>query len=157
MHPRSACFEDSEEDSSSIDFFSLHDSPGLQTSLMRWIWRRVQALYQRVYFRRRWVLQESFQAHTATIYCGERYEINWAKFYDAFHVMHTISMGIHSFTTVPGLFLHIHSVRKFWVDNSLVRLLQYMAHFEDAECQDPRDRMYALLSFDTGQAFEPDY
>ncbi|KAF3022020.1 hypothetical protein E8E14_012334 [Neopestalotiopsis sp. 37M] len=126
----------------------------------------------RNYFFRRWVIQEIILAQEATLICGKS-RIKWSvlvdarkgliKFYDTGHHGHseityltgTLFMSdIWSQSSLLGTLLgsRLNEMRQ---DPS--RLLEIVRSCAWAQCEDPRDRIYSLMSLLPVSSLQPDY
>ena len=131
---------------------------------------------RRRYFKRRWVLQEIYNARSANVYCGSS-TIAWAELQFAFKEFFE-TWEIHPesecyINNIPAVYGRVHYEEKAaalsrWMDpmvyrdadrdNSACSLIQRLIWFEDAECSNTKDRVYSLLEFGKGKTvLEVDY
>ncbi|KAF7533829.1 hypothetical protein G7054_g6745 [Neopestalotiopsis clavispora] len=124
----------------------------------------------RNYFFRRWVIQEITLAQEATLVCGNS-RIKWSVLADArMSFIRFFSIG-HS-EEVIGLASTL-LISDIWTQSSLLgtllgsrlnemrqdpsRLLEIVRSCAWAQCEDPRDRIYSLMSLFPVSSLQPDY
>lgn len=135
------------------------------------------ALYvfsQRRYFKRRWILQELFNARLPTVCCGNTVaswdEVEYAfKLLPAMYEEHFRSVSnvplmppFHSLYGGKGVdkpYRLLNLSSNEWKNRSLIQsLAERLVCFQESDCSDPRDRVYSLLGFGTGRiCLEIDY
>jgi len=93
--------------------------------------------FQRAWFSRRWVIQEATLASQATVFCGD-YSLPLAVVATAAKRMQDLSMSDYHFRMATKLFFSTHEEMRR-------DMLELLWDFHDAKCQDPRDRIAALL------------
>jgi hypothetical protein len=107
------------------------------------------------YFSRRWIIQEAVSNIDMTLFGGEN-EISWERFSAAFkRVQGLLSQNAFRSTNL----IPIYSLMSLWRWRALgeenhdnhtseaeLNILELMDKFEESECSDPRDRVYALVS-----------
>ncbi|OAL05549.1 HET-domain-containing protein [Phaeosphaeriaceae sp. SRC1lsM3a] len=106
-------------------------------------------LLERPYFKRVWIRQEIALASHAVLYCGDR-RVNIQDFRKA--VACLIYKGYKASSVSDGLSLLLNKARLqvyylCTVVPGTCTWSQFRVYLGDAQCQDPRDRIYALLCF----------
>ena len=115
-------------------------------------WQSLVRLCQMEYWGRLWIIQEVALAHKMILYCG-RGTIDWKSFNTVLYELkererfHTHRyQELHDiYSTIPGRF----SQRRFNAksdDPEALPVLDLFITFKDSLCQDPRDKIYGLLS-----------
>ncbi len=164
--PRSPLFKDEVDHKAASDWFRQHTPQkwnrfgGQEGSpLTVFVCTSLFFFLKRAYFGRRWVLQELHQAQHAVVCCGE-FEMDWTDFRSA-HLSATLlmrSMAAERDLNVMGNSpLFADSLQSTSQTDPVVALYERMRACSKAECHDPRDVVYALLSFDDPPAMLPDY
>ncbi|PVH92514.1 HET-domain-containing protein, partial [Periconia macrospinosa] len=113
------------------------------------VWRMIE----RPYFKRRWIIQEMSSNPDMTLVCGEN-EISWARFVAAItRTRHLFSEAISQLSTLTPIYTLI-SLWKSHVQDDLsnskspqeseLNILELMEKFEQSECSNPLDQIYAL-------------
>lgn len=138
-------------------------------------WIRLRDLHQQVipalatfsrrrYFKRRWVLQEIFNAQSTILYCGAAtipwYELQQAytsllnmDIYDAYFQLDAVIRplpSVYSHATYAGMATRTGSDRRH--DNSARPVIHRLVAFQEAECSNSLDRVYSLSAFGPGEA-----
>jgi hypothetical protein len=120
-------------------------------------------LFERAYFRRVWIRQELALANYATVYCGHQ-QLSYRTFRDA--VACVLIKGFYYSAIPPERMSAWDSTRTmiFRIVTLGLRSCSYASlgqYLGNAECRDPRDRIYAMLSLmrkpDSLIGIEPDY
>lgn len=109
--------------------------------------------FSRRYFKRRWVLQEIFHAQDAEVYCGP-HKISWVTMMSATQK--------HYVQTPDPRFFHrsiftLDNLDKYHQGGSAAVMFKLMDAFLEHKCEDPRDRLYALLSLQSTPCMKPNY
>ena len=109
----------------------------------------IEKMVQHQWFRRRWIIQEVSHTRKRTIWIGSK-KIPWNNFCAVVERLEIVK------ATSP---LHIDHAASFLRGaNPKYSLLQNLFVWSHAECGDPRDRIYALLSISDDKAsFDVDY
>jgi len=101
---------------------------------------KLQALLQRSWFQRRWIIQEVALGHDSIVHCGP-FHISWHWFVDALRRLQkasdrgAIALGSAALDTVSNACaIYSHA-------NEMLTLLW---DFHKSECHDPRDRIFSL-------------
>jgi hypothetical protein len=104
-------------------------------------------LFEREYWHRMWVLQEFGLAGDTIVHCGSK-TVHWITF--AVYCERHREKDISKKFDVPGNYTAAHSVISYRQDQITVKLekstlLALLAAFNDRQCVDPRDTVFALL------------
>ena len=131
--------------------------------LKQHVWPALATFTQRRYFKRRWVLQELFNAQSATVYCGAS-SIGWDALERAFERLTQMNLEHIPVNAYPEFHLPAFSIHygnasarslrpdTLWSNRSSGRsLLERLVSFRKAECSYTRDRVYSLLGFGQGR------
>lgn len=122
-------------------------------------WQDVSYLFERPWFRRAWIVQESIAARTVQFICG-KWIFDWNDLYFAMQIVDR-KLGIYTFANSwqPFMILSQHreweAARRRW---SLFHLIQTFRYVKTGKHQ--RDRFFALLGLAAdgdNPLFEPDY
>ncbi|KAK5131952.1 hypothetical protein LTR08_000464 [Meristemomyces frigidus] len=100
---------------------------------------------RRSWFRRRWVLQEVYHGRKVQIQCGHQ-SMSWEEFVVSFLRLYSAD---HRYRLPLPVFNIPHASRNL--------ILDHLDLFDEHDCQDPRDRIFSLLSLDERNSFLPDY
>jgi hypothetical protein len=128
--------------------------------------KRFRSFFARRYFHRVWMIQEMFYARDAFLHCGE-HSIGRGSFFDWLENMdvHTMDRDEDdSYDKDLRIFRHLELIElkgaQRWVGDvpgDLPRFLECILGFPNTECQDPRDRLYAMLSLNDRPWPGPNY
>lgn len=149
-------------------------SPSLSSALSdpkEMVEQAFQTFRRRNYFFRRWVVQEIFLAQKATLLCGNS-RIEWSVLVDAHKSLLELqraAIGNYGPGALYNLVKKLHvghlpsllgALLRFRFDEECqdpTRLFELVRRFTWAECADPRDRIYSLISLFPVPALQPDY
>ncbi|KAI4234461.1 MAG: hypothetical protein LQ349_003787 [Xanthoria aureola] len=119
-------------------------------------WSSIGWLLDRSWFSRLWILQEVKQARKgAVIICGDA-TVSWEDFRKAI-------FSLHRRPKPPDILLLGQKVRRAYLVTSVsghASLRQILDRTKDAQCSDPRDKIYAVLNLvseDERRGIQPDY
>lgn len=123
------------------------------------LWRDVCYMFQRPWFRRAWIVQESIAARTVQFICGN-WIFDWNDLHCAMEIVDR-KLGMYAFAESWRPFM-ILSEHRDWEATSqrwpLLHLIQTFRYVETGKYQ--RDRFFALLGLAADgddPVFEPDY
>ena len=128
------------------------------------IWTSIHSLIRRPWFKRLWIWQEVLLALMAVIHCG--YEtLDWNSFGKAIYCIHQkdslgYSVDLETWGDFDDILSHLYDLVITSRDNQPP--LQWLLEYTRAcECNDPRDRIYALLNLSHKtpalMGLQPDY
>ena len=116
-------------------------------------------LLQREWFRRTWVIQEVFSAHSAVLQCGD-IVVPWSLILRINMCMHRPSAWTTAWrrTVMPDIHDQLFDSRKYKADplgqefkhpirRTMTDILDVLLYGMDLEATDPRDKIFALLGF----------
>lgn len=129
----------------------------LQSAAWAFVREKVGLFMRRTYFTRRWILQEILHARETELRCG-RERTTWAMLWNTYNFSNTqAGRGLSQiiYVTCPALQLS-ESFRHGGV-SGIEDLLRLLDRVNSAECEDPRDRIFALLGLFRKPPFPPDY
>lgn len=111
------------------------------------LWRPIYDLLTRPWFDRLWVRQEVYLATSAVVLCGDK-EVPWSFFRGA---LYCISFKPRTSPLPPDERLNILLPTRLRLLSGLheqtsVNLFRLRDRFDEALCQDPRDRIFAVRS-----------
>lgn len=122
-------------------------------------WRDVSYMFQRPWFRRAWIVQESIAARTVQFICG-KWIFDWNDLHCAMEIVDR-RLGMYAFAESWQPFM-ILSEHREWEGTSqrwpLLHLIQTFRYVKTGKYQ--RDRFFALLGLAAdgdNPLFEPDY
>ena len=161
-------------------------SPDLTKEQQRYRLAVWAAFLARPYFSRYWILQEVCIARKLRVHCGSS-SLSWQQLFSRFFRQYMsmswiwersakgCEVDVHStgnwqpFSGYANRVNQVHDLRGLQRTERLRKtadsraLFTLMARFEDSECEDRRDRIYAIMSLEehessvAGPAFDPDY
>lgn len=113
-------------------------------------WSGADEIFGLPWFSRMWIVQEIALAPSAHLYCGS-FEISWDDLMVATHVEYrSVQRATAMNLRLPFKFYQIQlldaGIRTSKNSKANLRLLSLLMNFRFADCQDPRDRLYAMLS-----------
>jgi hypothetical protein len=123
----------------------------------------VLSLFERPYFSRTWVRQETYFAQDAVLHCG-RQTMVWDNFRTAVACIHAKGYRysalstdrINNFDDIRGKMYDLVGLSSFSITYSTLR-----SYFGNTQCRDPHDKIYAALSIldrdEQGIVVTPDY
>ncbi|KPI42446.1 uncharacterized protein AB675_9577 [Cyphellophora attinorum] len=125
----------------------------------------LQKFFDRRYFSRRWVLQEIFHGKSTQITCGQQ-SMMWYDFEESHRSLWLVNGLVAN--RIKRLQFDIPTAATTQVslswrtqqrDGQLPAkvMLDLLLMFNSAECEDVRDRLFSLLSFDSRFQLLPDY
>lgn len=171
----------SEEYSSSDGtLFKFHHSELIKREAAAWRWKHsrstllrmckaVASFLARPYFHRVWIYQELFLGRDMSVYCDDRtLPISWlwvASSMIQCWLLRSTNYGLFVRTSMwntvwYGIWEAIPLLRAGAKDQSLIPFIEASAHVASLLCEDPRDRVYGILSMVRpveGHHFQPDY
>ena len=140
-----------EDWSASIPFHPSNKGRAAKLPLTEGHWRALHDLFKRPWFGRLWVVQEvRLGGERVVMQCGERL-LPWSSFTRA-----ELSI-LHLEPSEDGSILPLSSMALY--RPGMTKLYELLHKTKSLKCQDPRDKVYALLSLcaDIGTSLQADY
>lgn len=113
-------------------------------------WSGADSFFSMPWFSRMWIVQEIALSRSAHLYCGV-FDISWDDLMLATHVEYrSVQRATAMNLRLPSKFYQIQlldgGIRIHRSKTAELKLLNLLMNFRFSECQDARDRLYAMLS-----------
>ncbi|KAL8354070.1 hypothetical protein RB601_003763 [Gaeumannomyces tritici] len=127
------------------------------------IWRKINALVRRPWFRRAWVTQELVLSSKVVLRCGRRSAMDWDAFFGALEVCEQGPADggfLSGFLSDAGSALALGTTRRRWRPECPYGLLELLELFSHTRATIEADKLFSLLGLarnGTNRFFRPDY